>query len=258
VIRQAPQQWGLERSRWWLAGIRHVIGWMRGMSLAGVHQVLRRLKIVYKRGRHSLHSPDPDYAAKLAHIARVWQQVQTQSEPSVLLYEDELSFYRQPTLAQGYARLGSKGPLAVWSHRSNSYQRIAGCLNALTGQVTYWQRSRFDRYTLLNFFKAVEQAYPAAKVIFVVLDNWPVHFHPDLLAGLHNTKIQLLRLPTYAPWTNPVEKLWRKLYQEVLHLHPQANHWEALQQRVNHFLDQFQDASPDLLSYVGLSNGLNY
>jgi len=31
--------------------------------------------------------------------------------------------------------------------------------------------------------------------------------------------ITLVYLPTYAPWLNPIEKLWRKAYQEVLHLH---------------------------------------
>jgi transposase len=39
------------------------------------------------------------------------------------------------------------------------------------------------------------------------------------LAALAPSKIVLVPLPTYAPWTNPVEKVWRKLCQEVLHLH---------------------------------------
>ena len=32
--------------------------------------------------------------------------------------------------------------------------------------------------------------------------------------------LQLVELSTYASWCNPIEKLWRKLKQELFHLHP--------------------------------------
>lgn len=67
--------------------------------------------------------------------------------------------------------------------------------------------------------------------------------------------IQLLFLPTYAPWTNPVEKLWRWLEQEVLHLHPFGDDWEGLKAAVAAFLERFRGPSPELLRYVGLSPG---
>ena len=65
-------------------------------------------------------------------------------------------------------------------------------------------------------------------------------------------RIQLLQLPTYAPWTNPIEKLWRWVRQSVLHLHGLAEDWEALQQRVIAFMEQFRGGSQALLRYVGL------
>lgn len=254
IVGQAPQHFGIERSRWWLEGIRTQVAWMKQLSLPGIHGLLRKFKIVYKRGRHYVHSPDPEYEPKMARIAEVWRFVRSSPEQYVLLYEDELSYYRQPTVAQSYAPEGSKDPRAIRSHRSNVYRRLAGCLNALTGQVIAWDRSRFDRKTLLAFFLAVEKAYPKATTIFIILDNWPVHFHEDILAGLAGSKIQLIRLPTYAPWTNPIEKLWRKLYQEVLHLHQQSNEWDKLQSRVASFLDRLKAPSPDLLAYVGLAD----
>jgi len=230
------------------------VDWMKTLTLAGVQQILGRLQIVYKRGRQYIHSPDEEYSQKMARIEAIKEQVKKEPKRYVLLYEDELSYYRQPTVAQDYARVGSKSPLAKRSYHSNTYRRLAGCLNASTGQVTAWQRSRFDRFTLLAFFLAVEQAYPHAEIIFVVLDNWPVHFHPDVLAGLAKTKIQLVRLPTYAPWNNPIEKLWRKLYQEVLHLHDQSDDLDTLKDRISTFLEPFVFPSHSLLTYVGLAD----
>lgn len=254
VVYHSPQHYQQSRSRWWLAGIRPHIGWLKGVSLPGVQRVLKRLGIVYKRGRDYVHSPDPDYAAKLAQIAQAKAQARADPQHVILVYEDELSYYRQPTLAQGYAVAGSKDPVAVRSYPRNAYQRIAGALNFLTGAVFYWRRAHFDRFNFLNFLLALESAYPAAQVIYVVLDNWPVHFHPHVLQGLDGHTLQLLRLPTYAPWTNPIEKLWRKLYQDLLHLHSHSDDWEHLKSLVAAFLDQFASGSPELLTYVGLAD----
>lgn len=65
--------------------------------------------------------------------------------------------------------------------------------------------------------------------------------------------LQLLPLPTYASWCNPIEKLWRKLQQEVLHLHRWATAWATLKEKMPAFLDQYDGVSPDLLRYVGLT-----
>ncbi len=113
----------------------------------------------------------------------------------------------------------------------SSVWRIAGALDAVHGRHHAWQRAHFDRHTLLGFFRALEAAYPTARRLFIALDNWPAHTHADVLAGLHGSRVRLLRLlplPTYAPWTNPEEKVWRKLYAEVLHLHDFAERWPDL------------------------------
>ena len=99
----------------------------------------------------------------------------------------------------------------------------------------------------------MEARYPGVEHIYIALDNWPVHFQPDVLAALQNRKITLLFLPTYAPWLKPIEKVWRKLKQEILHLHRYSSRWKDLQERVEVWLIQYDRPAPDLLHYVGLS-----
>jgi hypothetical protein len=65
--------------------------------------------------------------------------------------------------------------------------------------------------------------------------------------------IQLLPLPTYASWANPIEQLWRKLRQDLGHLHPWADDLAQLRAAVDHWLDAYHQPSPELLHYVGLS-----
>ncbi len=275
VVRRAPQCFGYLESRWRLR--RQQIPWLARLSVTGVSQVLTRLGIHYKRGRHYVHSPDPHYGPKVDQLAQ--RRLRTYYAPDryVLLYLDELTFYRQPTVAAAYEAAGAAQPLAYRSHRSDTTSRVVGALNALTGQVHYRQRRTITCACLVDFWYTLCAAYPAAETIYVVVVNWPVHFHPDVLAPLqpqhlpwpprlppnwptqpsatarHDAlPLQLLCLPTYASWLNPIEKLWRWLYQDVLHLHRLADDWPALTARVNTFLAQFANGSDPLLRYVGL------
>ena len=127
------------------------------------------------------------------------------------------------------------------------------------------------------FYTEVYQRYPDAKHIYMIQDNRPIHLHVCLLEALlpqtssfkkplppswskGTTKIdklaqlpiEIIQLPTYAPWKNPIEKLWRWVRQSILHLHRLTDDWETLQQRVLTFMEQFRGGSKKLLRYVGL------
>jgi len=94
--------------------------------------------------------------------------------------------------------------------------------------------------------------YPQAKKIYLVQDNWPTHKLPNVLAAAQEQHLTPLFLPTYASWLNPIEKLWRWLKQQVLHLHPLADDLAQLRDQVCNFLNQFAVDSDALLRYVGL------
>jgi len=246
--------------------------------MSGLSQILSRLRISYKRARSYIHSPDAAYDEKLSVLELCLLRAWYEPHRYVFLYQDEFSYYRQPTLARAYALKGHTQPLARLSYRSNVRFRVVATLNALTGQVLYRQRSKLTVHELSAFYADVRAAYPEAEEIDIAQDSWPVHFHPDVLARLQpqdfaprppqlpanwpaepsskavrdTLPIRLVLLPTYASWLNPIEKLWRWLKQDVLHLHPLSNDWQALKQAVDNFLAGFKDGSPDLLRYVGL------
>lgn len=244
--------------RWSLARIRAVVPSLQCYSLAGVYHCLRRAGIRRKRGREYIHSPDPDYRAKEQGILAGRQEAQAHYGQVVLLYGDEKSYYRQPSLSCDYYPMGLGQPLARRSHRSNTLRRIVAALDAVSGQVVYRQASRIRLKVFQEFLRDLRAAYPGAAKLYLVLDNWwTVHEHPQVKELAAQLGISLLFLPTYAPWLNFIEKLWRWLCQEVLHLHRLAEDWPGLQAAVSHFLDQFAEGgSADcqaLLHYVGLA-----
>ena len=257
VLRVAPRQADPApqppRSRWWLDGVRQAVDWLRDRTLSGVWRVLRRLGGRYKRGRQYLHSPDPAYPAKLARLRCTLGLARWNPERYVVLFSDEFTYYRRPSLAQGYALVGQDAPRADQGWRVNCGRRIVGSLNALTGAHHADQQAHLPQAALLAHYRQIAAAYPRARRIFLWLDNWPTHHAEDLLAALRDTPIRLCYLPTYAPWTNPEEKVWRQLNQDVLHLHPFRDEWDATQTAVTAWLAQIADHPAGLLRTVGLS-----
>jgi transposase len=245
--------------------------------------VLDAFALPWNRARSYIHSPDPDYDAKLAVIATCLERARRLPETEVALYQDEATVERHPTLANAYAPAGSRQPLAQRSYRANTLTRLTATLDVVDGRVVAHRRSVINVKALVAFYQDLVAAYPDATRIWLLQDNWPVHTHPDVLVALEaqetpfpfhrpdnwpdqphawatkrfgdlHLPIQLVPLPTYASWANPIEKLWRKLKQELLHLHPLADDLPALRQAIDDFLAAFAHASPDLLRYVGLGD----
>lgn len=255
MVGQAPDHYGFARTRWWLDGIRQAIDWLRSLSLVGVHRLVWRLGLHYTRGRRAVHSPDALYAAKVATSGYVRTRAQADPQRITVLYEDEVTYYRRPTVAQGYAISGSDAPRAEQGVGSNTKRQVAACVDVQTGQLFSWQRAHFDVPMLIRCYQEVERAYPDAQRISLIQDNWPGHFHPKLLAAFNDnpaSKVHLMRLPTYAPWLNPVEKLWRRLYHDVLHLHRWVYEWEQAQAAVTAWVDLWTSQPEPLLSLLGI------
>jgi DDE superfamily endonuclease/Winged helix-turn helix len=233
--------------------LRAVCQWLTAYSLSGVWRLLERWGLSYKRGRHYIHSPDPYYEAKRDYAHWCVAEARAHYPRVVTLYLDELTYYRQPSLASDWEQRGARHqPRAHSGYSSNKRRRVVATLDVVTGRVLYEQAWKIGVHRLAAFYPRLRRQYPEAEVIYVVQDNWPIHFWPEVKQAAEDAGIELVRLPTYAPWLNPVEKLWRKLKQEVLHMHRLQDDWQALQERVTGFLDSLATGSAQLLHYVGL------
>lgn len=167
-----------------------------------------------------------------------------------LLYGDEFSFHRHPALAAAYAPRG-QAPVARCSASANTRYRVAGAIDAATGELAYLAHSKVGVVNLKRFLAKLRRRYPG-RTLVLVWDNWPIHYHEEVLATAAELGIHLLWLPTYAPWTNPIERLWRRCKQELLHHHRWTERWAGLRQRVRAWLDRVARPSPALLRQVGL------
>jgi transposase len=252
LVRQdPPPRAGHPVGRWRLADLRAASPALAGLTISGVSRALRRAGIRLKRGRLRQSSPDPAYRAKRDRLRRALALARAHPARVTLLFGDEASLHRQPTLAGRWFPRGAE-PTTTRSHRADTRHRLCGALDAVTGRVTATAGSRVTVPHLCRFLRRVRAAYPD-RYLLLVWDNWPVHAHPTVRAEAARLRIRILWLPTYAPWLNPIEKLWRWLRQEVVHCHRLADDWDGLKAAATAFLARFSDPSPPLLRAVGPS-----
>jgi transposase len=74
----------------------------------------------------------------------------------------------------------------------------------------------------------------------VTWDNADTHADDDVEAVVRAAagRLVLLYLPTYSPWLNPIEMLWRQFRREVTHGEPFAS-LEALLKAAHAFFDRY-------------------
>jgi hypothetical protein len=240
--------------RWSLSRVRAAVDWLHGYSLSGVWRVLRRLGAGWRMGYPRQFSPDPDYAPKVAHLLSCLQQVAGDPQRFGLVFLDEMGFWRWAEAGQDWMAAPPLPVTRVACAGTNRQWRIIGALNALSGQVDYLDNYIVGRRVVAQMYQKLDQVYDTLERLYVVQDNWSIHNHADVQAVANQLpRLEIVWLPTYAHWLNPIEKLWRWLRQNVLRLHPWAADWNQLLGQVHRFLDQFAQGSGDLLRYVGLS-----
>ena len=241
---------------WSLALVRLLCPEMSGLGTdSGVLRRMQRWRISWKMGRLHLVSPDPDYTRKLEAIAAARARAADDPARVRVLYADEVTFYRRPERGRNWHRRGGGGraqPTTKQAPGSNTKRRVIGALDTVDGRVCSMSRSVIGVRALIAFLHQLRKHYGPDMELVVVWDNWPPHHHPEVLAAAAMLKIVLLNTPTYAPWTNPIEKLWDKLKDEVPRLHRLSDKWVELRKRVDRFLEGLLRPNPGLLRHVGL------
>lgn len=280
VIAVRPVQRGYEHSRWTLSLLCQECDWLELETESGMWQLLDRLGFSWTKGRHFTESPDPLFDEKKAYLDQIQNRARM-CDDLVLLYLDELIYYRHPTLANDWSQRGKQPTVTRQAgSKYSSSSHVLGAVNQASGRLHYTNTTQMSRWSLVSLYEELAHTYPDAAEIIVVQDNLPVHFHKDVLAQLERQTwpfdfyhpanwpdpseaaehdgelpIQIVALPTYSSWLNPIERLWRWLKNKVLHMHSFADAWDKLQDKVTSVLSKFTRPSPELLQHIGLSGG---
>ena len=93
-----------------------------------------------------------------------------------------------------------------------------GAVNYHTGETVVLIRKRKRRLEVADLLQALVEKHPTG-TIYVAWDNACTHKDDEVEAVIRAAagRLILLYLPTYSPWLNPIEMLWRHFRREVTH-----------------------------------------
>lgn len=133
-----------------------------------------------------------------------------------------------------------------------SYRRYGiGGVDYHTGETVVIVRRHKRRREIAQLLELLLEKHPH-ETIYVTWDNANTHQDEEVEAVVRAAagRLILLYLPTYSPWLNPIEMLWRHYRRDVTH----CELFESVNNLVEATLDFFErsNQTPDtVLSIIG-------
>jgi transposase len=126
-----------------------------------------------------------------------------------------------------------------------------GAVDWYTGQTVVITRRHKRRCEVAQLLQALLDRHPQERV-YVAWDNASTHEGDEVEAVLRGAagRLVLLHLPTYSPWLNPIEMLWRHFRREVTHCEL-FDSLEALITAADEFFERYNRKPGGVRSIIG-------
>jgi transposase len=126
-----------------------------------------------------------------------------------------------------------------------------GAVNYHTGETVVLFERRKRRREIAKLLEALVAKHPIG-TIYVAWDNAGTHQDDEVEAVVRAAagRLVLLYLPTYSPWLNPIEMLWRHFRREVTHCELFAS-LKALVIAATDFFTRYNREPQHMLSIIG-------
>lgn len=134
----------------------------------------------------------------------------------VFYYADEFNVSWLPTLKAMWSPKGQQVMISTPHHPKRWYG--IGGVNYHTGETVVIFRRRKRRPQIAEFLQSLLDKHPF-ETVYVAWDNANTHQDDEVEAVVRAAagRLVLMYLPTYSPWLNPIEMLWRHFRRQVTH-----------------------------------------
>ena len=221
VVAGSPQDHGYRRPTWTQELLIKVLKKLSGIkiSVTTMCRLLKRLGIRLGRPKPIVGCPWSK-AQKTRRLNKIRGLMAAARPGDVFVYEDEVDVHLNPKIGPDYMLRGTQK--TVMTPGKNQKRYLAGTLNATTGELSWVEGERkTSTLFLLLLWHLLQNVYPKAKRIYIILDNYRIHSSRQVELAMANMggRIQLCFLPPYCPDDNRIERVWRDLHANVTRNH---------------------------------------
>lgn len=255
LVEQEPREAGYSFSTWTCADLlREVI--RKGFDAVSSETIRAHLHSLGYRVRRPvlrIASPDPEYQPKVKKLKKY--QKQAKNGEILLYYQDEIDFNLLPGIMRCWTLQGVQRKIPTPGVNQKQYG--FGAVNYVSGQTVHRIEEHKNSAGFCAFIEQFMQTvthlpdYHGQNIVLVV-DNFIIHHSRKTQEFLEKYADQLLlfMLPTYSPWLNLIERLWKHLRRKVTHNHLFASIVELVK-AVCSFLETLNTTPQLILSVIG-------
>jgi putative transposase len=221
VTACSPRDFGFLRSRWTCATVAWLLLAWAGLSVSRetVRRWLRRADLVWRRPRPVLRRYDPDRPVKLWALRQLLAGL---PDGEVAVFQDEVDVNLNPEIGSMWMRRGQQAEVQTPGDNEKRYP--AGSMNWRTGTLWVTEGPKRDGELFVRHLEELRRRLRRYRVIHVLCDS--ARFHkPEKCRRLQDFlrrwghRVVLHYLPLYAPETNPIERVWWHLHDEITRNH---------------------------------------
>lgn len=216
-----PLDFGYIRSRWCCATL--------ALVLLEVHQVkvsqetirrwLHQEQMVWRRPRPVLERKDSNRSRKLKKLREFLANL---PEDEIAFFQDEVDISTNPKIGCMWMPKGKQAKVPTPGDNDKRY--LAGSMDWRTGKLIATEGKGRNADLFIAHLDELRCRYRGYHKIHLICDN--AHFHTikrckkvrEYMAQWGH-RIELHYLPKYAPETNPIERVWWHLHNEVTRNH---------------------------------------
>lgn len=215
-------------------------------SVSGMRDLLHRLNYEYKKPKLVPGNPDHDEQEIFAQQYEEFMLNKASNEE--VLFIDAVHPQHNTMAAYGWIKRGEKREIQTTTGRERL--NLHGAINAETLDVTIIESETVNADSTIQLFGAIENRYPLAKTIFVILDNAKYHYSNSVQEFINTSRIKLVFLPSYSPNLNLIERLWRFFKKKVLYnkYYEKINHFRLACIKFFSNIDYFYDELKSMMS----------
>ncbi len=237
IVAGSPQDYGWARPTWTQELLARQLTAMTRVRVSEttVGRMLAELGIRWGMARPTVACPWAPRAQR-RRLRAIARRLATLPANEAAFYEDEVDVHLNPRIGRDWMLPGTQKEVLTPGQNQKHY--LAGALNTRTGRVLWVGNGRKNSYLFLLLLRRLRTAFPQARKLHVVLDNYGIHSSRLVQCALTQEFggwIVWHFLPPYSPDHNRIERLWRELHANVTRNH-RCRTLPELLQRVEAFL----------------------
>lgn len=228
-------------STWSLKTIQRYLNKAYNISISesSIHRILQENGISFRKVEETMVSPDPEYEIKKKRIDIATKEAENNEDIAFLCLDEKGPIHALYHRGKGWMNDLVRHQIPRNHNKSNGTVVLNAAFEPDTNKFWWYfsERRTGEAFLMLLIQLSMDPVLQKMKKVYLLMDNLPAHFTKNIKDHLDlHPKFVVLRLPTYSPELNPIERVFADLDRQAIQNHYYKDTQE-LEKRLGNWLE---------------------